>query len=109
MLVTLEALCEHLRIDSVELDDSDFLNDIVSIGEAASSVVLKYLSYPDDAFLDSSQVAVGVPYPIQQAVKIYAGIMFKNRDGEMDESLDYGQLPRAVTNIIVQWRKCSIG
>lgn len=104
MLVTLNQLKTHLRIDDAEIADPEFLADITLKGEQASQLVLRYLNLPEDSFLDSSLEPVGVPFYISAAVLIYCGILFKHRDGEMDESLGYGQLPRAVTNLLIQWR-----
>lgn len=104
MLATINQLKTHLRIDDAELQDTEFLYDIQAKCEAASQIVLKYLQLPSDSFLDSSLEPVGVPYYILAAVLIQTGILFKHRDGEMDENLDYGQLPRSVTNLLIQWR-----
>lgn len=108
MLVTLNQLKTHLRIDDEELQDEDFLNDIKLKCEQASQIVLKYLRLPDDSFLDEELNPSGVPFYITAAVLIYTGILFKNRDGEMDENLNYGQLPKSVTNLLIQWRQCTI-
>lgn len=108
MLVTINQLKTHLRIDDAELEDQEFLSDITFKCEQASQIVLKYLRMPEDSFLDSSLQPVGVPFYISAAVLIYTGILFKHRDGEMDESLGYGQLPRSVTNLLIQWRQCTV-
>lgn len=108
MLVTMQQLITHLRIDPYELEFEDFRFDIQMKAEQASQLVLRYLNLPEDSFLDSSNQPLNVPYYISAAVLIYAGILFKHRDGEMDESLGYGELPRSVTNLLIQWRKCAI-
>jgi hypothetical protein len=84
MLVTLQQASDHLRRDTTD-DDNDLTIKI----EAASQAVLNYIS-DDLPFMnsagvpdyDSSGVAIDVPAPIQSAVLLILGELYKNRDGE---------------------------
>lgn len=107
-LVTVQEAAKHLRIDDAELDDIDFLIDLQEKVDIASVLVLRYLNMGPDAYLDSTGTAYGVPYHIRAAVLIYTGILFKHRDGTSDEPFVYGQIPIAVSSILVQYRRIPI-
>lgn len=104
-ILTLEETARHLRVDSTEMLDPDFLADLSDKIEMASVMVLRYVNLPLDSFQDSSYLPVGVPYDLRCAALIWVGILFKHRDGTSDEPQVYGQIPKAVSNILVQRRK----
>lgn len=104
-ILTIEETARHLRVDSTELQDPDFLSDLADKIEMASVLVLRYVNLPPESYQDSTFSPVGVPYHLRAAALIWVGILFKNRDGTSDETLAYGEIPKAVSNLLVQWRK----
>ena len=103
-IITKEEAIKHLRIDEVEALDVDFLADLELKIEIVSEQVLRYLNLPSDAYLDSSLTPVGVPFYLKAAALIWLGILFKDRDGQ-EQVTQYGQIPVAVSNLLVQYRK----
>lgn len=103
-IITIEQAIKHLRIDEVEAVDVDFLSDLQIKIETASVLVLRYLNLPADAYQDSSLEPVNVPFPLKAAALVWLGILFKDRDGQ-EQVTEYGQIPRAVSNLLVQYRK----
>lgn len=108
-IITLEEALTHLRVDETESADEDFINDIKLKMEGVSLLVLRYCGLPTYSFLDSSGQPVNVPSYLKIACLIWLGILFKNRDGKMDENLSYGSIPVSVSNILVQFRTPPIG
>lgn len=103
-LITLEEAVTHLRIDDAELLDTDFLLDLQAKIDGASSMCLRYVNLPEGSFEDSAGLPVNVPNYLKSAVKIWLGVLFKHRDGTSDETLTWGQIPVAVSSILVQYR-----
>lgn len=103
-LITLDEATTHLRIDSEELGDADFLLDLTVKIEAVSSMVLRYVNMPEDSYLDSTGLPYQVPYYLKAACLIWLGILFKHRDGTYDETPAYGQIPVVVSSLLVQYR-----
>lgn len=104
MLVTLQQASEHLRRDT-DTDDCDLILKI----EAASQAVVNYLKSGADDFLDSSGEPITdssgdilVPRPIQIAVLMMVGFLYKERDGEAD--LQHGYLPQSVMSLLYPYR-----
>ena len=83
MLITLQQAKDHLRIDTSD-DNSDLTLKI----EAASQAVLNYIAN-DLPFMnsagepdyDSAGIGIDIPAPIQSAVLLTLGVLYKDRDG----------------------------
>ena len=103
-VITTEEAIRHLRIDEIESKDVDFLADLELKIEVVSELCLRYLNKTPDAYLDSSLEPVGVPFYLKAAALIWLGILFKDRDGQ-EQVTAYGQIPVAVSNLLVQYRK----
>lgn len=102
MLITQEEVYTHLRLSISESSIFDEEKaDILLKSQTAQELVLKYLGKKEEDFVD-------VPFYVKSAILIYTGILYNNREGEVSENLSYGQLPRSVTNLLIQYRNCSI-
>lgn len=99
-LVTLEETTTHLRIDAAEVADLTFRADLQLKIDIASALVLRYMGIPEATY----PTPTGVPFHLKSATLIWAGILFKHRDGSSDEPFVYGQIPIAVSNILVHFR-----
>ena len=103
MLVTIEQAQRHLRID--DIDDAGILADLTDKVEQASHMVLDYLKEDDlGRWQDSAGLPLMVPPLVQAATLVWIGILWKNRDGESDESLELGHIPKTVSNILYRYR-----
>jgi len=112
MLVTLEQASAHLRRDDGD-DDADLTLKI----HAASGAVLNYLKGANhfEPELDSSGKPVldddGKPvytthvmYPVQAAVLLMVGYLYKDRDNDKNHEYETGYLPRPVTALLYNLR-----
>lgn len=118
MYVTLARAKQHLNMDH---DEDDNLIEVYV--QAASGAVKNYLKSAspyeverdsnDDPILDSSgdQVYVVdsagdklVSYPVQAAVLLMVGFLYKDRDENPDSAFDRGYLPRPVTALLYSLR-----
>lgn len=118
MYVTLVRAKQHLNMDHNEDD-----NLIEVYIQAASGAVKNYLksSSPyeverdsnDDPILDSSGDPIYVvdssgdklvSYPVQAAVLLMVGFLYKDRDENPDSAFDRGYLPKPVTALLYPLR-----
>ena len=105
-LVTVDQASTHLRIDPDDLLIPEILNDLLLKMEQASVLVLRHVGLPPDSYLDTSGLPVGVPFHLSAAVLIYLGYLFNVRNGESNEN--FGEIPRAVSSILVPYRNPSL-
>lgn len=118
MYVTLARAKQHLNMDH-DLDDP--LIEVYV--QAASGAVKNYLKSAspyeierdsnDDPILDSSGDPLYVvdssgdkliSYPVQAAVLLMVGFLYKDRDENPDSAFDRGYLPRPVTALLYPLR-----
>jgi hypothetical protein len=118
MYVTLDRAKQHLNMDH-DLDDT--LIEVYV--QAASGAVKNYLKSAspyeverdsnDDPILDSSGDPVYVvdssgdklvSYPVQAAVLLMVGFLYKDRDENPDSAFERGYLPRPVTALLYPLR-----
>lgn len=118
MYVTLARAKQHLNMDH---DEDDTLIEVYV--QAASGAVKNYLKSAspyeverdsnDDPTLDSSGDPVYVvdssgdklvSYPVQAAVLLMVGFLYKDRDENPDSAFDRGYLPRPVTALLYPLR-----
>lgn len=118
MYVTLARAKQHLNMDH---DEDDTLIEVYV--QAASGAVKNYLKSAspyeverdsnDDTTLDSSGDPVYVvdssgdklvSYPVQAAVLLMVGFLYKDRDENPDSAFDRGYLPRPVTALLYPLR-----
>lgn len=118
MYVTLARAKQHLNMDH---DEDDTLIDVYV--RAASGAVKSYLKSAspyeverdsnDDIILDSSGDPIYVvdsagdklvSYPVQAAVLLMVGFLYKDRDENPDSAFDRGYLPRPVTALLYSLR-----
>lgn len=106
-LVTTEQAARHLRLD--DLDDLEVALDLENKIVQVSDMVIDFLKYPEfpAGWLDSSGEPALVPPRIQAATLIWLGILWKDRDGESDEKLELGEIPRVVSSILYRSREPS--
>lgn len=106
-LVTSSQAARHLRLD--DLDDSEVAQDLADKILQVSDLVLDFLKFPSvpDGWLDSAGEPLMVPPRVQAATLIWIGILWKNRDGESDENLDLGEVPRVVSSLLYRTREPS--
>lgn len=97
MLITLQQAKDHLRVDTDAFDD-----DINLKISQVSFLCLDFVKMPVDSFPDSENV----PAYLSAAALVWLGILFKQRDG-MDENLEFGFIPKSVSNILWPFRKPS--
>lgn len=91
-LVTYDEAVDHLRLDQ----DSDE-SDVEMAIEAASEVVLKYLSSPDEYFDTAGEVILdNIPANVKKAVLFLAGVLYRDRDGAAAADIKDGSLPGTV-------------
>lgn len=118
MYVTLARAKQHLNMDH---DEDDSLIEVYV--QAASGAVKNYLKSAspyeverdsnDDPILDSSGDPVYVEdsagdklvsYPVQAAVLLMVGFLYKDRDENPDGAFAQGYLPRPVTALLYPLR-----
>lgn len=102
-LVTNEQAARHLRLD--DLTDPEVFAELEEKILVASGLILNYLELEVNPWQDSNGEPVGVPFPVQGATLIWLGILWKHRDGESDETMDYGYVPKTVSNLLYRTRK----
>jgi len=119
MYVTLARAKQHLNMDH---DEDDTLIEVYV--QAASGAVKNYLKSAspyeverdsnDDPILDSSGDPVYVvdssgdklvSYPVQAAVLLMVGFLYKDRDENPDQAFQQGYLPKPVTALLYPLRK----
>lgn len=119
MYVTLARAKQHLNMDH---DEDDTLIEVYV--QAASGAVKNYLKSAspyeverdsnDDPILDSSGDPVYivdsnddklVSYPVQAAVLLMVGFLYKDRDENPDQAFQAGYLPKPVTALLYPLRK----
>lgn len=118
MYVTLPRAKQHLNMDH---DQDDSLIEVYV--QAASGAVKNYLKSAspyeverdsnDDPILDSSGDPTyvtdsngdkQVSYPVQAAVLLMVGFLYKDRDENPDSAFDRGYLPKPVTALLYPLR-----
>lgn len=118
MYVTLARAKQHLNMDH---DEDDTLIEVYV--QAASGAVKNYLKSAspyeverdsnDDPILDSSGDPMYVvdsagdklvSYPVQAAVLLMVGFLYKDRDENPDSAFDRGYLPKPVTALLYSLR-----
>ena len=106
MLVSLDQLKDHLRIDHDE-EDLDLELKI----HAASGIVVNYLKSAADSYFDSSgnvqtdsNSEPNVPFEVKASVLLMAGILFRERDGDSVVKWQQGYLPMSVTALLYPLR-----
>lgn len=119
MYVTLARAKQHLNMDH---DEDDNLIEVYV--QAASGAVKNYLKSAspyeverdsnDDPILDSSGDPIYVvdssddkvvSYPVQAAVLLMVGFLYKDRDENPDQAFQQGYLPKPVTALLYPLRK----
>lgn len=99
MLVTLQQASDHLRRDTTDDDD-----DLTLKIEAASGIVLAYITesayVPDEAGAPTAQVLPEV----QNATLVMVGYLYKDRDQDADEQWERGYPPRPVASLLQHLR-----
>lgn len=119
MYVTLARAKQHLNMDHSE---DDTLIEVYV--QAASGAVKNYLKSAspyeverdsnDDPILDSSGDPIYVvdsagdkliSYPVQAAVLLMVGFLYKDRDENPDQAFQQGYLPKPVTALLYPLRK----
>lgn len=76
MLITLDQLKTHLRIEHDDHDER--LQEVIF---AASAIVLDYLKMPEGTWETTSGDPSEVPYVVVAATKLVAGALFENVEG----------------------------
>lgn len=118
MYVTMARAKQHLNMDH---DEDDNLIEVYV--QAASGAVKNYLKSAspyeverdsnDDPILDSSGDPMYVvdsagdklvSYPVQAAVLLMVGFLYKDRDENPDSAFDRGYLPKPVTALLYALR-----
>jgi hypothetical protein len=102
-LITNEQAARHLRLD--DLTDSEVAADLEDKILQVSGMVLDYIEKPISPWADSNGDPLGVPFHVQAATLVWLGILWKNRDGESDETLEFGFIPKTVSYILHRTRK----
>ena len=119
MYVTLARAKQHLSMDH---DEDDTLIEVYV--QAASGAVKNYLKKAspyeverdsnDDPILDSSGDPIYavdssgdklISYPVQAAVLLMVGFLYKDRDENPDQAFAQGYLPKPVTALLYPLRK----
>lgn len=107
MLVTLQQVKDHLRIDN-DAGDSDLLLKT----RAASRAVLNYLKDGSESFTDSAGDpiedsngdAIGIPEDVQDATLMMVGYLNNVRDSDPDRAFEMGYLPKPVMALLYSRR-----
>jgi len=102
-LVTMEEAARHLRLD--DLTDPEVFQELDHKILIASGLILDYLELTVNPWMDSNGDPLDVPYKVQGATLIWLGILWKNRDGESDETMEFGFVPKTVSNLLYRTRK----
>lgn len=76
MLITLDQLKTHLRIENDEHDER-----LQEVAYAASAIVLDYLKRPEGTWENTAGDPDDVPYVVVAATKLVAGALFENLEG----------------------------
>lgn len=119
MYVTLARAKQHLNMDH---DEDDNLIEVYV--QAASGAVKNYLksaspyeverdsnddiivdSSGDPVYVEDSSGAKLVSYPVQAAVLLMVGFLYKDRDENPDQAFSQGYLPKPVTALLYPLRK----
>lgn len=106
MIVTLDQVKAHLRIDGT--DEDAYLATLQAGAEAA---VLNYLKIATvDALAVGSPPAVpeAATDAITAAVLIMCGYLYRNRDNDEEKEFDRGYLPRPITALLCPLRDPSL-
>lgn len=104
-IVSLVEAKRHLR---VEQDVTLMDQDIQLLIDGVSQLVLSFVKKTSEEFLDSAGEEV-YPPAFKIATLVWVGILFKNRDGASDETLQLGEVPRTVSSLLWQYRPLSAG
>lgn len=104
MLVTIDQAKRHLRLDDLDAGDLELQADLLDKVNQASHLVLDFLKEDEQRWQDSAGDPLFVPYLVQAATLIWLGILWNNRNGEIEETLQLGEVPRAVSNILWRYR-----
>lgn len=100
-LVTLEDAARHLRLD--DLDDPEIEKDLEDKLLWISHAIVDYLQVKDvSPWFNSAGEPEFVPGQVRLGTLIWLGIVWKNRDGESDETMREGYIPFTVSNFL--WR-----
>lgn len=112
MLVSVEVVARHLRLDT---DDGDA--DLELKIRAASAAILAYVGdHPNiftdsagDAYEDSNGMAIGVPEDVQMACMFLVGYLDRNRDSDDAKAFgDFGTLPPPIRALLTQYHQPAI-
>lgn len=105
MLVTIDQAARHLRLEDLHLVNEDIRQDLEDKVVQVSHMVLDYLKEPDlGKWQDEDGQPDGVPPLVQAATLIWLGILWNNRNGESEETLELGFIPKTVSNILWRYR-----
>lgn len=99
MIVSLEEVKQHLRIDYDE-EDADLTLKI----QAASQMILEYVKRSESDYDEDSDGILEVPYTMKMACLIMVGILYRDRDGVETKEWNQGYLPYSVTALIYNYR-----
>lgn len=103
MIVSLEQVKEHLRIDH-DAEDADLTLKI----KAASRMILEYVKRSESDYDEDSDGILEVPYTMKMACLIMVGILYRDRDGTESDKWQQGFLPFSVTALIYNLRDPSL-
>lgn len=103
MIVSLEEVKQHLRIDYDE-EDADLTLKI----KAASQMILEYVKRSESDYEEDSDGILEVPYAMKMACLIMVGILYRDRDGTESDKWQQGFLPFSVTALIYNLRDPSL-
>lgn len=71
----------------------------------ASHMVLDYLKEDDlSRWQDSAGLPLLVPPLVQAATLVWLGVLWNARNGESEETLQQGYIPKTVSNILWRYR-----
>src|SRR5262245_6203761 len=94
ILVTLDQVKQHLRVDTDDEDD-----DIELKANMAEEIVLNYLDGAESVFMDTSgELIDDVPFQVKAGVLLMVGELYANR--EQVSGSTYGRLPDGVVSVL---------
>jgi hypothetical protein len=101
LLVTLDQVKAHLRVDNDDEDD-----DLTLKIHAASAAVLSYLKDTAYLYVDTSgETIADIPYQVQAATLLLMGAFYGNRGEDGGQSSGFGNyLPPAVVALLYPLR-----
>lgn len=109
-IITQRRAAQHLRIDDVDLMDTEIAQDLDAMREYATVLTLRYLGYPEDAFQEYDE-STGEWYPhlvprhVELVALVWLGCLYVDRGNQDAQKAEPGAVPDKVRQVAVQWRK----